>query len=70
VSQFLESIVRPAQSDVTLPQPYYTPGQIGVPNVILRLGRNGGGSKTLNGSVSISVSSYCERHENEKGTEE
>lgn len=61
----LETIVRPAQSEVSVPQSYYTPGQLGVPNVVLRLGKGGGG-KTLNGSISASVSSYVERFENEK----
>lgn len=68
MSQLFEGIVRPAQSEVALPQPYTTPGQVGVPPVKLMIGRDGGGGgKTLSGSVSISMSSYCERHENEKG---
>lgn len=66
MSQVLEGIVRPVQSDVTFPNPYYTPGQLGVPNVVLKLGRGGGG-KLLNGSVSIQISSYCEKFEVEKG---
>lgn len=67
MSQVLETIVRPAQSEVALPQSYYLPGAVGVPNVVLKLGRGGGSIKTLNGSVSFSESGYCERYENEKG---
>jgi hypothetical protein len=68
MSTELESIVRPFQSgDVTPSQTYYEPGQIGVPNVILRIGRNGGGGKTLTGSESASASYYCKKYEVERG---
>ena len=66
MSTELESIIRPFQTgDVTPAQTYYKPGQIGVPNVILRIGRGGGGGKTLSGSFSQSASFYCVKYENE-----
>lgn len=55
----LESFVRPFQTnDVTPAQTYYNYGQIGVPNLILRLGRSGSG-KMLNGSYSNMMTVYC-----------
>ena len=68
MSAELESLIRPFQSnDVSPAQTYYTPGQIGVPNIILRIGRSGGGGKTLNGSNSASASYYCKKYESERG---
>jgi len=63
-----ESLVRPFESDTVQPQPYYTPGQQTAPIVVLQFGRGGGG-KVLNGSISISISSYCQRYETEKSLE-
>jgi hypothetical protein len=69
VSTELESIIRPFQSgNVTPAQTYYLPGQIGVPNVILRIGRGGGGGKTLSGSFSQTATFYCVKYENESDT--
>ena len=66
MSTELESIVRPFQTgNITPAQTYYKPGQIGVPNVILRIGRGGGGGKTLSGSASANASYYCVKYENE-----
>ncbi len=62
----LEQIIRPFQSgQVAPPQQYFNAGQVGVPPVILRFGRGGSG-KVLNGSVSITVSSYMTQYVNEK----
>jgi hypothetical protein len=70
MSQDLESIVRPFQTkEVTPAQTYYAPGQAGVPNVILRIGRGGSG-KVLTGSYSYSASFYCDGSETEKATAE
>ena len=64
MSTELESIIRPFQTgNVTPAQTYYLPGQIGVPNVILRIGRGGGGGKTLSGSFSQSASFYVKKYE-------
>jgi hypothetical protein len=66
MSQEFETLVRPFQTnDVTPAQTYYVPGQIGVPNVILRLGRGGSG-KVLTGNYSYSATFYCVKHEVEK----
>ena len=66
MSQDLESIVRPFQTnDVTPAQTYYEPGQIGVPNVILRIGRGGSG-KVMTGSYSANESNYMTKYENQK----
>lgn len=63
-----ESLVRPFQSGETAPaRAYHEFGETGVPNIVMHIGRGGSGSvKTLSGSVSVSVSSYMERYENEK----
>ena len=62
----LESIVRPFQSgNVTPAQTYFVPGQIGVPNVILRLGRSGAG-KTLTGSYNQTATFYMTKYETER----
>ena len=66
MSQDLESIVRPFQTNAVTPaQTYYAPGQVGVPNAILRLGRGGSG-KVLTGSYSYSATLYCKAYVNEK----
>lgn len=60
-----ESLVRPFQSgEVTPAQTYYTPGQVGVPNVILRIGRSGSG-KVMTGSDSLNESNYISKYETE-----
>ena len=66
MSNDFESIVRPFQAgQVTPAQTYYLPGQIGVPNVVLRLGRGGSG-KVLTGSYSYTATFYCVKWEQEK----
>ena len=63
----LEAVVRPSQSQDYAPaRTYYQPGQIGVPNVILRFGRGSGQGKTLQGSFSSQTSSYMTQYVNEK----
>lgn len=63
-----ESLVRPFQTgEITPAQTYYAPGQIGVPNVILRIGRGGSG-KTMTGSYSYQQSQYCTKYETERKT--
>ena len=70
MSQDIESIVRPFQTNqVTPAQTYYAPGQVGVPNVILRLGRGGSG-KVLTGSYSFTTTKYCDGAETEKAIAE
>jgi hypothetical protein len=66
MSNDLESIVRPFQTNpITPAQTYYAPGQVGVPNVILRIGRGGSG-KVLTGSYSYTATFYCKAYVNEK----
>ena len=61
MSTEFESLVRPFQTnEVTPSRTYFMPGEIGVPNVILRLGRGGGG-KTLTGSFNYTQTFYCEQ---------
>lgn len=69
MSANFESLVRPFESEVSQPTPYYTPGQLTAPIIVLRYGRGGGG-KVLNTSISATTTSYCERHEVEKPIEE
>ena len=70
MSREFETLVRPFQTnDVTPAQTYYVPGQVGVPNVILRIGRGGSG-KVLTGSGSYSASFYCDGSETEKAIAE
>jgi hypothetical protein len=65
MSEF-ESLVRPFQTnDITPAQTYYEAGQIGVPNVILRLGRSGSG-KTLTGSYNQNATFYMTKYETER----
>jgi hypothetical protein len=66
----LESIVRPFQTNqITPAQTYYAPGQVGVPSVILRIGRGGSG-KVLTGSYSYTASFYVDGSETEKAIAE
>lgn len=63
----LEQIIRPFQDGrISPPQQYFQTGQVGIPPLVLRFGRSGGSGKTLTGSVSISISSYCTQYVNEK----
>lgn len=67
MSNDLEVIVRPSQSlDYSPARAYYTPGQVGVPNTVLRMGRRGGSIKSLNGSLSASATYYCSNYASEK----
>ena len=62
----IESIVRPFQTpDVAPARPFFTAGKAAPPNVILQLGRSGGG-RTFNGSESYSASFYMTQYVNEK----
>lgn len=62
----LEDVIRPFQDgSASVPKQYFEQGQVGVPPLILRFGRGGGG-KVLNGSVNINVTSYCTAYTNEK----
>ena len=66
MSTEFESFVRPFQTnDVTPAQTYYPPGTLGVPNVILRIGRNGSG-KVMNGSYSANETHYMAKYETEQ----
>jgi len=68
MSQEFESLVRPFQSnDVTPAQTYYMPGEIGVPNVILRIGRSGSG-KVLTGNYSYTETHYMTRYRTERSS--
>lgn len=68
MSTEFESFVRPFQTNnVTPAQTYYMPGEIGVPNVILRIGQSGSG-KTLTGNFSYSESIYMSKYETERKT--
>ena len=67
MSNEFESLVRPFQSnDVTPAQVYYQPGEIGVPNVVLRLGHGGGSGKTLQGSYQQTATFYVVKYETER----
>jgi hypothetical protein len=68
MSNELESIIRPFQSnDITPPQTYFMPGEIGVPNIVLRIGRGGGGGgKTLQGSYQQTATFYMTKYETER----
>lgn len=66
MSNDLESIVRPSETiDYAPAKVYYNPGQVGVPNTILQIGRGGSG-KVANGSLSVNMSFYCKQYVNEK----
>lgn len=65
-SNAFESIVRPFQDlGVSPPQQYFPVGQVGIPPVIVRAGRSGGG-RVLNGSFSSTQTTYMTRYDNEK----
>lgn len=67
MSNDLETIVRPSQTlDYAPARVYYTPGQIGVPNVTLRFGRGKGQGKVMQGSFSANSSSYMTQYVSEK----
>jgi hypothetical protein len=67
LSNDLEVIVRPSQTlDYAPAKVYYQPGQIGVPNTVLRIGRRGGSVKSLNGSLSASATYYMANYASEK----
>lgn len=66
MSNDLETIVRPSETlDYAPARVYYSPGQVGVPNKILQIGRGGGG-KVLNGSYSANQTFYMKQYVNEK----
>jgi hypothetical protein len=68
VSGELESLVRPFQTgEITPAQTYYQPGQIGVPNVILRIGRSASG-KVLQGNYNFTETHYMTKYETERKT--
>lgn len=67
MSNDLEIIVRPSQTlDYTPAKAYYAPGQVGVPNTVLRIGRRGGSVKSLNGSISATATYYMSNYASEK----
>lgn len=66
MSNDLEVIVRPSQSlDYAPGKVFYNPGQIGVANTHLMIGRGGGG-KVLNGSFTANDSHYMTQYVSEK----
>jgi len=66
MSTEFESFVRPFQTnDITPSQVYYTPGQLGQPNVILRIGRSGSG-KVLTGEYSYDATFYVVAYDTER----
>ena len=66
MSSDLEVIVRPSQTlDYAPAKVFYNPGQVGVSNTILKIGRGGSG-KVLSGSYSYSATFYCKQYVNEK----
>ena len=68
MSQDFESLVRPFQtSDSSPAQVYYQPGQIGVLNVILRIGRSASG-KVLTGSYTAHETTYMTKYVTERKT--
>jgi hypothetical protein len=67
MSNAVEGVVRPFQTpDYAPPRQYFNAGQIGVPNVIIRAGHNGGEGKTLNGTYSMKMTFYCAKYVNEQ----
>jgi hypothetical protein len=66
MSSELESIVRPSQLlDYAPAKTSYSPGQVGVANTRLQIGRGGSG-KVLNGSYSATTSYYMTQYVNEQ----
>lgn len=69
MSNDLEAIVRPSETTDYAPgKVYHTPGQIGVPNTVLQIGRGGKG-KTFSGSGSYNATFYMTQYVNEKEQE-
>lgn len=67
MSNDLEAIVRPSQTlDYAPARVYHNPGQVGVPNTVLRIGRTGGEPKVLRGSLTANASFYMTQYSNEK----
>ncbi len=65
MSEF-DGIIRPFVGDsVSPPQQYFQQGQVGVPPVILRFGRGGGG-KIINGSINSTETFYMTQYYAEK----
>lgn len=66
MSNELESIVRPSQAlDYAPAKTVFNPGQVGVPNTRLQIGRGGSG-KMLAGSFSATTSYYMTQYVNEQ----
>jgi len=62
----LEQIVRPAQTlDYSPAKTSFNPGQVGVPNTRLQIGRGGSG-KVLQGSYNATASYYMTEYNNEQ----
>lgn len=69
MSNDLETIVRAPQAlDYTPGRVFYMPGQAGVPNTHLMIGKSGQG-KMFNASLSSNTSFYVEQAVNEKDRE-
>lgn len=67
MSNDLESIVRPAlELDYSPAKRFYNPGQVGVPNTRLQIGRGGSG-KVLSGSYTSTAAYYMTEYDNEQG---
>jgi hypothetical protein len=61
MSTELESLIRPFQTnDISPSRTYFTPGEIGTTNIILRIGRNGSG-KMMTGNYSYTQTFYAEQ---------
>lgn len=66
MSNDLESIVRPSETlDYAPAKRFFNPGQVGVPNTRLQIGRGGSG-KILSGSFSATTSYYMTQYVNEQ----
>lgn len=66
MSSDLEVIVRPSQSlDYAPAKTFFNPGQVGVANTRLQIGRGGSG-KMLQGSFSATTSYYMTEYVNEQ----
>ncbi len=66
MSNDLEVIVRPSQTlDYAPAKVYFSPGQVGVPNTRIQIGRSGSG-KTFGTSYSSTATYYMTQYVNEK----